>query len=136
VAAASWYSQPGVVLDEPLQWQAPWWTCSRPGEHQASAPGIGGRVDCYPEPGPAGARVPDPGGVRSGDPGQRPVQQPAAGDVVLRDPGPGLRSVHQRRQHLREQGEQPLVIDPPGRQGIVERAVAPAELRLQRQLHH
>jgi hypothetical protein len=30
VTAASWYSQPGVVLLEPLQWQAPLWTCSRP----------------------------------------------------------------------------------------------------------
>ena len=39
VTAASWYSQPGVVLLEPLQWQAPWWTCSRPGEHHA--PGRG-----------------------------------------------------------------------------------------------
>jgi hypothetical protein len=56
-------------------------------------------------------------------------------DVVLRDPGAGLVPVHQWRQHRGEQGEQPLVIDPPGRQGIVERAVAAAELRLQAQLH-
>jgi len=35
VTAASWYSQPGAVLLEPLQWQAPLWTCSRPGEHSA-----------------------------------------------------------------------------------------------------
>ena len=87
-------------------------------------PGIGRRVDRDPRPAPAGARVPDPGGVRRRHPGQRPAQQPAVDDVVLRDPGPGLRPVHQRRQHLREQGEQPLVIDPPGRQRIVERAVA------------
>jgi hypothetical protein len=49
---------------------------------------------------------------------------------VLRDPGPGLRAVHERRQRLREQGEQLLVIDPPGGQGVVERAVPAAELRL------
>jgi hypothetical protein len=42
---------------------------------------------------------------------------------MLRDPGPGLRAVHERRQHLREQGEQPLVIDPPDSQCVVERAV-------------
>jgi hypothetical protein len=50
---------------------------------------------------------------------------------MLRDPREGLRAVDERRQHLREQGEQPLVIDPPGGQGIVERAVAATELRLQ-----
>ena len=98
-------------------------------------PGIGRRVDRDPHPPPAGARVPDPRGVRRRHPGQGPVQQPAVDDVVLRGPGPGLRAVHQRRQHLREQGEQPLVIDPPGRQRIVERAVPAPELRLQRQLH-
>ena len=39
MAAVSWYSQPGAVLDEPWQWQAPLWTCSRPGEHHASGRG-------------------------------------------------------------------------------------------------
>jgi hypothetical protein len=29
VTVASWYSQPGVVLLDPRQWQAPWWTYSR-----------------------------------------------------------------------------------------------------------
>ena len=82
-----------------------------------------------------GAGVPDPGGVRRRDPRQRPVQQPGVAGVVLRDPGPGLRSVHQRRQHLREQGEQPLIIDRPRRQGIVESAMPAPELRLQRQTH-
>ncbi|HEX3309404.1 MAG TPA: hypothetical protein VHS32_24400 [Streptosporangiaceae bacterium] len=53
---------------------------------------------------------------------------------MLRDPREGLRAIHERRQHLREQGEQPLVIDPPGGQAIVERAVAATELRLQAQL--
>ena len=76
-----------------------------------------------------------PGGVRRRHPGQRPVQHPVVDGIVLRDPGPGFRAVHQRRQHRREQGEQPLVIDAPGGQGIVERAVAAAELRLQGQLH-
>jgi hypothetical protein len=98
-------------------------------------PGIGRRVHRDPHPPPAGARVPDPGGVRRWHPGQGPVQQPAVGDVMLRDPGTALRPVHQRRQYLREQGEQPLVIDPPGRQRIVERAVPATELRFQGQLH-
>ena len=97
-------------------------------------PGVGGRVDGEPQPGPPGARVPHPGGVVRGQPGQRLLQQPAIDDIMLRDPREGLRAIHQRRQHLREQGEQPLVIDPPGGQGIVERAVAAAELRLQAQL--
>ena len=39
MAAVSWYSQPGAVLDEPRQWQAPLRTCSRPGEHHASGRG-------------------------------------------------------------------------------------------------
>jgi hypothetical protein len=39
MAAVNWYSQPGAVLDEPLQRQAPLRTCSRPGEHQASGLG-------------------------------------------------------------------------------------------------
>jgi hypothetical protein len=30
MAAVNWYSQPGAVLDEPRQWQAPLCTCSRP----------------------------------------------------------------------------------------------------------
>jgi len=41
MAAVNWYSQPGAVLDEPWQWQAPLWTCSRPGEHHASDPRAG-----------------------------------------------------------------------------------------------
>ncbi|HEY2267866.1 MAG TPA: hypothetical protein VGI96_34960 [Streptosporangiaceae bacterium] len=39
MAAVNWYSQPGTVLDDPLQWQAPLCTCSRPGEHRASGLG-------------------------------------------------------------------------------------------------
>ena len=39
MAAVNWYSQPGTVLLEPLQRQAPLCTCSRPGEHHA--PGRG-----------------------------------------------------------------------------------------------
>ena len=54
---------------------------------------------------------------------------------LLRDPGTGPGAVHQRRQYLREQGEQPLVIDATGCQGIVERAVPATELRFQGQLH-
>ncbi len=39
MAAVTWYSQPGAVLDEPWQRQAPLCTCSRPGEHHASGRG-------------------------------------------------------------------------------------------------
>jgi len=39
IAAVNWYSQPGAVLLEPRQWQAPLCTCSRPGEHHASGRG-------------------------------------------------------------------------------------------------
>jgi hypothetical protein len=56
-------------------------------------------------------------------------------DVVPRDPRPGLRAVHGRRQLCRQQGEQPLVIDPPGGQRVVQGAVAAGELRLQEHLH-
>ncbi len=98
-------------------------------------PRVGRRVDRDPRPLPAGAGVPDPGRVRRRDPGQGPVQRPPVDGVVLRDPGPGLGPVHQRRQHLREQGEQSLVIEPTGSQSVIERPVAPAELRLQGQVH-
>ena len=114
----------GPVVDMLPPWGAP-----------RVGPRIGRRVHRDPDPPPAGARVPDPGGVRRRHPIQGPVQQPAVDDVMPRDPGTALRPVHQRRQHLREQGEQPLVIDPPGRQRIVERAVPAPELRFQGQLH-
>ena len=39
MAAVNWYSQPGAVLLEPRQRQAPLCTCSRPGEHHASGLG-------------------------------------------------------------------------------------------------
>jgi hypothetical protein len=55
--------------------------------------------------------------------------------VVLRDPRAGLRPVHGLRQLPRQQGEQPLVIDPPGGERVAESAVAAGELRLQAQLH-
>ena len=122
VTAASWYSQPGVVLLEPLQWQAPGGHAPALGRTTRPA---GDRTSRPPRPVPAasGRTCPGPGRRPPPAPRQGPVQQPAVDDVMPRDPGTALRPVHQRRQHLREQGEQPLVIDPPGRQRIVERAV-------------
>ncbi len=54
---------------------------------------------------------------------------------MLRDPRAGLRPVDGLRQFRCQQGEEPLVVDPPGGQRVVQRAVAAGELRLQAQLH-
>jgi hypothetical protein len=54
---------------------------------------------------------------------------------VLRYPRAGLRPVDGLRQFRRQQGEQLLVVDPPGGQGIAEGAVAAGELRLRGQLY-
>ena len=69
---------------EPLQWQAPLCTCSRPGEHHASGLGIGGRVDGEPQPGPPGARVPHLRGIVRR--AARPAPCPAARDRSRRAP--------------------------------------------------
>jgi hypothetical protein len=63
------------------------------------------------------------------------AQQPVIDHVVFRDPRERLRAVHGLRQFRRHQGEEPLVIDPPGGQRVIQRAVAAGELRLQAQLH-
>jgi len=98
-------------------------------------PGIGGRVDREPEPGPPGARVPHLRGIVRGQPGQRLLQQAVVDHVALRDPRAGLRPVDGLRQFRRQQGEEPLVVDSPGGERVVQRAVAAGELRLQAQLH-
>ena len=98
-------------------------------------PRVSGRVDGEPQPAPPGARVPHLRGIVRGQPGQRFLQQPVIDHVVLRDPRERLRPVHGLRQFRRQQGEEPLVIDPPGGQRVVQRAVAAGELRLQAQLH-
>ena len=98
-------------------------------------PRVSGRIDGEPQPAPPGARVPHLPGIVRGQPGQRFVQQPVIDHVVLRDPRECLRPVHGLRQLRRQQREQPLVIDPPGGQRVIQRAVAPGELRLQAQLH-
>ena len=98
-------------------------------------PGIGGRVDREPEPGPPGARVPHLRGIVRGQPGQRLLQQAVVDHVVLRDPRAGLRPVDRLRQFRCQQGEEPLVVDSPGGQRVVQGAVAAGELRLQAQLH-
>ena len=98
-------------------------------------PGVSGRVDGEPQPAPPGARVPHLRGIARGQPGQRLLQQPVIDDVVFRDPRECLRPVHGLRQFRRQQGEEPLVIDPPGRQRVIQRAVAAGELRFQAQPH-
>ena len=98
-------------------------------------PGVGGRVDGEPQPGPPGARVPHLPGIVGGQPGQRLVQQPVIDHVVLGDPLPGCGAVHGLRQFRGQQGEQLLVIDPPGGQRVIQRAVTAGELRFQAQLH-
>jgi len=55
--------------------------------------------------------------------------------VVLRDPRAGRPPVDGPRQFRCQQGEEPLVVDPPGGQRVVQGAVAAGELRLQAQLH-
>jgi transcriptional regulator with XRE-family HTH domain len=82
------------------------------------------RVAARLDDAPAGAGIADLRSLGRRNPGQGPVQQVLADDVAIRGPGPRLRAVHQRRQHPGKQGEQPLVIDLPGRQGIVKRPVA------------
>jgi hypothetical protein len=98
-------------------------------------PRVGGRVDREPQAAPPGARVPDLPGILRRQPGQRRLQQPAVDDVMPRDPRPRLRAVHGLRQLRRQQGEQPLVVGPPGGKRVVQRAVAAGKLRLQAQLH-
>ena len=54
--------------------------------------------------------------------------------VVLADPGQRLGAVNQRRQRPGQQRGEGLLVDLPGGQGVIQRAVAAAELRYQRQL--
>jgi hypothetical protein len=54
---------------------------------------------------------------------------------VLSDPGAAFLPVGQPRQRAGQQDGELLLIDPPGGQRVVQRAVAAAELRHQRQLN-
>jgi hypothetical protein len=135
MAAVNWYSQPGRGLGRaPAVAGAVVHVLPARGAPRVR-PGIGGRVDREPQPGPPGARVPHLRGIVRRQPGQRFVQLAVAGHVVLRDPRADLRPVDRLRQFRCQQGEEPLVVDPPGGQRVVQGAVAPAELRLQAQLH-
>ena len=98
-------------------------------------PGVGGRVDGEPQPAPAGARVADLRRLLRGQAGQRGVQHDVVDHVVPRDPRGGLRPVHGLRQFGGQQGEQPLVVNAPFGERVVQRAVTAGELRLQAQLH-
>src|SRR5258708_21895351 len=46
---------------------------------------------------------------------------------VTGDPAAGLRAVGERRQRGRQQGEKLLVVDPPGRNRVIQGAVAAGE---------
>src|SRR5260370_34784136 len=48
MAAVNWYSQPGAVLDEPLQWQGPVGPAPRPGDAQARGRGLWGAPAAVP----------------------------------------------------------------------------------------
>jgi hypothetical protein len=98
-------------------------------------PRVSSRVDGEPEPAPPGARVPHLRGIVRGQPGQRFAQQPVIDHVVFCDPRECPGPVHGLRQFRHQQGEEPLVVDPPGGQRVIQGAVTPAELRLQAQLH-
>ena len=98
-------------------------------------PGVSGRVDREPQPAPPGARVPHLRGIVREQPGQRLFQQPVIDHVVFCDPLPGRWAVHGLRQFRGQQEEQLLVINPPGRQRVIQRAVTAGELRFQAQLH-
>ena len=98
-------------------------------------PGIGGRVDGEPQPGPPGARVPHLSGIPGRQPGQRLLQQAPVDHVVLRDPPAVPRGRPRPAAAPPPAGRTASRPDPPGGQRVVQGAVAPGELRLQAQLH-
>ncbi len=106
-----------------------------PGRALGVRPGVRRGVDREPQPPPPRARVPDLPGCLRGNPGQRVFQQPVVDPVMLADPGAAFLPVHEPRQCLRQQGGELLLIDLTVCQRGVQRAVAAAELRHQRQLH-
>ena len=95
--------------------------------------GVGGGVDREPQPPPPGARLPDLRGVRGRHAGQGGFQQAVVDPVVLSDPGAAFVPVDERRQRLRQQRAERLLIAPACGQRVIQRAVAAAELRHQRQ---
>ena len=96
--------------------------------------GIGGGVDREPQPAPPRARLPDLRGVRGRHAGQGVFQQAVVDRVVLAGPGAAFVPVDELRQRAGQQRGERLLIDPAGGQRVVQRAVAAAELRHQRQL--
>ena len=62
------------------------------------------------------------------------LQQAVVDRVVLCDPGQRLRTVNELRQRAGQQRGEGLLIDLPGGQRVIQRAVTAAELRHQRQL--
>jgi hypothetical protein len=98
-------------------------------------PGVGGGIDREPQPPPPRARLPHLGGLDCGHAGQRLLQQAVVDHIVLADPLAPLRPVDQLRQRPGQQRRELLLLDPPGGQRVIQRAVPAGELRLQRQLH-
>ena len=96
--------------------------------------GVGGGVDREPQPPPPCARLPDLRGAVGRDRGEGLFHQAVVDRVVLADPGQGLRAVDQLRQRAGQQRGEGLLIDLPGGQRVIQRAVTAAEGRHQRQL--
>ena len=97
--------------------------------------GIRGGVDGEPQPGPPRARLPRLRRLLCGYLGQGLVRQPVVDLVVLRDPGAGRAIIDELRQRASEQLGGGLLVDLPGSERVIQRPVATAELRDQRQLH-
>ncbi len=113
-----------VMMDVPASWRA-FGVRAR----------VRGGIDREPQPPPPRARLPHGGRLALGQPRQRLVQQPVVDLVVSRDPGAGMVVIDELRQRVREQLGEGLLIDLPGGQRVIQRAVAAAEFGDQRQLH-
>ena len=134
MAAVSWYSSRARSWTSPGSDRR---RCGRaPGPGSITRP-AGDRRSRRPRTGagPPGARVPHLRGNVRRQPGQHFAQQAVVDHVVRRDPRAGLRPADGLRQFRCQRGEEPLVVDSPGGQRVVQRAVAAGELRLLAQLH-
>jgi hypothetical protein len=98
-------------------------------------PRVGGGVDREPPSAPPRARLPYLRRLVGGHVGQRGLEQPVVDLVVLSYPRSALVPVRQRWQGGSQQDGERLLVDLPGRQRVIQRAVPAAEGRHQRQLY-